>query len=138
MVVSATPVEALEREWAEHGLAQYMNVIAGQEMGTKAQHIEYAAKGKYADDNILLIGDAPGDRDAAKATGVLYYPINPGREEQSWKRFHDEALDRFLTGGIRGRVRGGADRRVRGAAARHAAVEAMSREESASADSWWI
>ena len=98
MVVSATPVEALEREWAEHGLAQYMSVIAGQEMGTKAQHIEYAAKGKYADENILLIGDAPGDRDAAKATGVLYYPINPGGEEQSWMRLHDEALERFLEG----------------------------------------
>ena len=102
MVVSATPVEALEREWAEHGLAQYMDVIAGQEMGTKAQHVEYAAKGKYADESILLIGDAPGDRDAAKSTGVLYYPINPGREEQSWKRFHGEALDRFLTGSYAG------------------------------------
>src|SRR6185503_7382592 len=98
MVVSATPVEALEREWAEHGLAQHMSVIAGQEMGTKAQHIQYAAKGKYPDDRILLIGDAPGDRDAARTTGVLYYPINPGREEQSWRRFHDEALDRFVDG----------------------------------------
>jgi phosphoglycolate phosphatase-like HAD superfamily hydrolase len=102
MVVSATPVDALEREWAEHGLAQYMSVIAGQEMGTKAQHIEAAAKGKYPDENILLIGDAPGDRDAARSTGVLYYPINPGREEQSWKRFHDEALDIFLAGGYAG------------------------------------
>ena len=98
MVVSATPVEALKREWAEHALAQYMSVIAGQEMGTKAQHIQYAAKGKYTDDRILLIGDAPGDRDAAMTTGVHYYPINPGREEQSWQRFHDEALDRFLGG----------------------------------------
>jgi phosphoglycolate phosphatase-like HAD superfamily hydrolase len=97
MVVSATPGEALEREWVEHGLAQYMSVIAGQEMGTKAEHIQYAAKGKYADDRILLIGDAPGDRDAARTTGVLYYPINPGREEESWQRFHDEALDRFLS-----------------------------------------
>mgnify|MGYP003378302661 CR=1 FL=1 len=77
MTVSATPMEALVREWHEHGLAPYMKVIAGQEMGTKAQHIEYAAKGKYADDHILLIGDAPGDRDSAESTGVLYYPINP-------------------------------------------------------------
>lgn len=30
MVVSATPVEALEREWGENGIAQYMSVIAGQ------------------------------------------------------------------------------------------------------------
>jgi len=98
MVVSATPIEALEREWGEHGLAQYMNVIAGQEMGTKKQHVEYAAKGKYPDDHIMLIGDAPGDRDSAKGAGVLYYPINPGQEDYSWRRFHDEALGKFLGG----------------------------------------
>jgi phosphoglycolate phosphatase-like HAD superfamily hydrolase len=98
MVVSATPVEALEREWGEHGIAQYMTVIAGQEMGTKLQHLEFAAKGKYPDDRILLIGDAPGDREAAKNAGVLYYPINPGGEDRSWKRFYDEALGKFLDG----------------------------------------
>lgn len=102
MVVSATPLEALVREWGEHGLSDYMDVIAGQEMGTKAQHLEYAAKGKYADDHILLIGDAPGDRDAALSKGVLYYPINPGHEAESWRRFHDEALDRFLDGTFAG------------------------------------
>jgi phosphoglycolate phosphatase-like HAD superfamily hydrolase len=96
MVVSATPVEALEREWSEHGIAEYMTVIAGQEMGAKKQHLQFAAKGKYPDDHILLIGDAPGDRDAAKSVDVPYYPINPGDEERSWKRFHDEALGKFL------------------------------------------
>lgn len=98
LVVSATPVEALKREWQEHDIARYMNVIAGQESGTKKQHLEYAAKDKYPDDHILLIGDAPGDRDSAKAVNVLYYPINPGYEEASWKRFHNEALDKFLNG----------------------------------------
>jgi len=98
MVVSATPLEALEREWGEHGIAQYMTVIAGQEMGTKKQHLQFAAKGKYPDDRILLIGDAPGDRDAAKSVDVLYYPINPGAEDASWKRFHNEALGKFLDG----------------------------------------
>jgi phosphoglycolate phosphatase-like HAD superfamily hydrolase len=97
MVVSATPVEALEREWGEHGIAQYMSVIAGQEMGTKKQHLQFAAKGKYPDDHILLIGDAPGDRDSARAVDVLYYPINPGGEDKSWKRFHNEALGKFLS-----------------------------------------
>lgn len=103
MVVSATPVEALQREWSEHGLAPYMDVIAGQEMGTKAQHIQLAAKGKYSDDRILLVGDAPGDRDSAAATGVRYYPINPGHEAASWERFHNEALDRFLSGTYAGK-----------------------------------
>lgn len=98
MVISTTASDALEREWGEHGLAQYMAVMAGQNMGTKKQHLEFAAKGKYANDHILMIGDAPGDRDAAHAVGALYYPINPGAEETSWQRFHDEASDRFLNG----------------------------------------
>ncbi len=103
MTVSATPLEALQREWAEHGLAQYMAVIAGQEMGGKAQHVEYAAKGKYPDSNhIMLIGDAPGDRDAAAKEGVLYYPILPGREKFAWQRFKDEALGKFLDGSFPG------------------------------------
>ncbi len=98
MVVSATPVEALAREWGEHGIAQYMSVIAGQEMGTKKQHLQYAAKGKYPDDHILLIGDAPGDRDSAYAVNALYYPINPGYEDASWQRFHETALYKFFEG----------------------------------------
>ncbi|WP_394276602.1 HAD family hydrolase [Luteococcus sp.] len=102
MTVSATPLHALEKEWSEHGLAQYMKVIAGQEMGGKAQHVQFAAKGKYDDDKILLIGDAPGDRDAAATAGCLYYPINPGAEKQSWHRFVAEALPKFLDGSYAG------------------------------------
>lgn len=98
MVVSATPLDALLREWEEHDLTRYMDVVAGQEMGAKAEHLKLAAKGKYPDDHILLIGDAPSDRAAAHSVNVLYYPINPGHEEQSWQRFHDEALGRFLNG----------------------------------------
>lgn len=71
-------------------------------MGTKLQHLQFAAKGKYDDDHILLIGDAPGDRDAAKGAGVLYYPINPGAEDKSWKRFYHEALGRFQNGTYEG------------------------------------
>ena len=98
MVISTTASDALQREWGEHGIAQYMAVMAGQNMGTKKQHLEFAAKGKYPDDHILMIGDAPGDRDAAKAVGALYYPINPGAEEQSWQRFYEEASEKFLNG----------------------------------------
>lgn len=98
MVISQTPTPALEREWAEHGINQYVEVIAGQEMGTKAEHLKYAAAGKYPAQKILMIGDAPGDYDAAKSNGALFYPIDPGSEERCWKRFHDEALDRFFAG----------------------------------------
>lgn len=102
IVVSATPGEALIREWQEHDIAKYVDIIAGQEMGTKAQHLEYAAKGKYEKDHILMIGDAIGDMKAARANDALFYPVNPGNEVESWKRLHNEALDRFIKGKFAG------------------------------------
>jgi phosphoglycolate phosphatase-like HAD superfamily hydrolase len=98
IVVSATPAEALIREWREHDIAQYVAVIAGQEMGTKAQQLEYATKDKYEKEHVLMVGDAPGDLRAARENNVLFFPVMPGKETQSWKRFHDEAFDRFIKG----------------------------------------
>lgn len=102
IVVSQTPGEALVREWEEHNIQNYVKVIAGQEYGTKAEHLKYAAKGKYPDDKILMIGDAPGDFQAAKSNNVLFYPINPGHEEASWQRFYEEALEKFFNGNFAG------------------------------------
>ena len=102
IVISQTPVEVLNREWKEHGIAQYVKMIAGQEMGTKTEHILYAAKGKYDDDKILMIGDAPGDLKAAKNNNALYFPIIPGQEEKSWNIFYKEGLDRFFNGTFAG------------------------------------
>ena len=98
IVVSATPYEALAREWQENDIAKYVDIIAGQEMGTKAQHLDYATKGKYEKDCVLMIGDAPGDMKAAKANNALFYPINPGSEEASWERLYCEAFDKFING----------------------------------------
>jgi phosphoglycolate phosphatase-like HAD superfamily hydrolase len=97
IVVSATPGEALVREWEEHDIAKFVAVIAGQEMGTKAEHLGVMRE-KYDEDKILMIGDAPGDQNAAKKNGVLFYPINPGDEDASWKRFYDEVFDKFIAG----------------------------------------
>jgi phosphoglycolate phosphatase-like HAD superfamily hydrolase len=102
IVVSQTPVEALTREWEENNIQKFVRVIAGQEYGTKTEHIALAAKGKYPDNKILMIGDAPGDKKAAKTNGVLFYPVNPGHEDASWERFFKEALDRFFNGTYEG------------------------------------
>ena len=98
IVVSATPTAALTKEWKEHDIAKYMRLIAGQELGSKKEHLNLAASGKYKNDHILMIGDAPGDMKAAKANNVLFFPINPGYEEESWEFFAKEALDVFLSG----------------------------------------
>jgi len=97
IVVSQTPSEALIREWTELGIDKLVRFIAGQEIGTKAEHLEFAAKGKYPADKILMIGDAPGDLKAAMSIGALFYPIVPGSEDDSWKRFNDEALAKFFS-----------------------------------------
>jgi phosphoglycolate phosphatase-like HAD superfamily hydrolase len=98
MVVSATPQEALAREWEEHDIAKFVRIIAGQEMGSKSEHLSFAAKGKFSSDHILMIGDAPGDMKAARANHALFFPVNPGHEDESWERFYKEAVHRFLSG----------------------------------------
>src|SRR5947208_829099 len=98
LVCSATPGEALVREWEEHGLAAHVELIAGQEMGSKREHLALAAVGRYDPDKVLMVGDAPGDLKAAEANGVLFFPIRPGSEDESWALLHDEALPRFFAG----------------------------------------
>ena len=44
-----------------------------------------------------MIGDASGDMQAAKANEALFYPINPDDEVASWKRFLDEAFEKFIS-----------------------------------------
>lgn len=100
VVCSATPNEALKAEWGEHGLDQFVVEICGQESGSKKETLANAAK--YDPDKSLMIGDAPGDFNAAKHNNCLFYPINPGDEDASWQRFYDEGIDKFLQGSFAG------------------------------------
>ena len=54
MCISQTPGEALKREWAEHDIAQFVKIIAGQEMGTKTDHLKLAAKDRRAQAEVRL------------------------------------------------------------------------------------
>ncbi len=102
IVISQTPLEALEREWIENDIRKYVRMIAAQEHGTKTEHIALAAGGKYAEGKIILIGDAIGDMNAADRNNALFFPIAPGREDYSWENFLEQGLERFLTGTFRG------------------------------------
>ncbi len=99
IVCSATPHEALVREWQEHGIARYVRFIGGQEVGSKKEMIAMAiADSKYDKTNALMIGDAPGDMRAAQDNDILYFPINPNGEEKSWEEFYHQAAERFRAG----------------------------------------
>jgi len=100
LVVSATPQEALQREWDEHDLSRFVVAICGQEVGTKKESLGAAAQ--YEPSRALMIGDAPGDYKAAQANRALFFPVNPGAEEASWKRFYEEGIERFFSGTFAG------------------------------------
>ncbi|OGF99171.1 MAG: haloacid dehalogenase [Candidatus Glassbacteria bacterium RIFCSPLOWO2_12_FULL_58_11] len=107
VVVSATPLEALRKEWAEHGIDSFTRIIAGQELGSKKEHLALAAGGKYPPEKILMIGDAPGDMKAARGNSALFFPVNPGEEEKSWELLYSEAFGRFMAGSYSGNYEAG-------------------------------
>lgn len=100
-IVSATPREALEREWGENGLMPYVRQLCAQEDGNKRECIQALGR-HYQPGQVLMIGDAPGDMEAAKANGALFYPIIPGGELASWQAFAQEGAQRFLEGTFAG------------------------------------
>ncbi|MDZ4817645.1 MAG: HAD hydrolase-like protein [Planctomycetota bacterium] len=100
IVCSATPNEALKREWEEHKVDHFVREICGQEVGTKKEILQVGKK--YPAGHVLMIGDAPGDHKAAVANDALFFPINPGSEDSSWKNLLDEGIDRFLNGTFAG------------------------------------
>ncbi len=95
VVVSKTPYEDLANYWEDKGIDKYVQVIAGQEMGSKGHHIEVAkSSGRYTDDEVLMLGDGNGDLKAVKKNNGLFYPVIPGREQRCWDDISD-ALTRF-------------------------------------------
>ncbi len=98
IVCSATPTAALQSEWHEHHIDGHVAEICGQEAGSKKEILSAAKELGYDPRKMLMVGDAPGDMQAALAVGACFYPINPGHEEASWARFNNEACARFFAG----------------------------------------
>ena len=49
-----------------------------------------------------MIGDAIGDYEAAKSVNALFFPIVPGKEEESWKNFLEVGSVKFFDGTFAG------------------------------------
>lgn len=97
-IVSSANRDAVTAEWEEHGLLEYVDTILTQDSGSKTACIAQLLDRGYMAEHVLMCGDAPGDRQAAKTNGVYFYPILAGREEESWREFMDVGLARFLSG----------------------------------------
>ena len=87
-MVSSANRDAVEEEWGKFGLLQHTDIVLAQDVGSKAACIAAMLKFGYDPSKVLMIGDAPGDCDAAEKNGVHYYPILVNHEKDSW----DEAI----------------------------------------------
>lgn len=101
-IVSSANSEAIDSEWNRHGLMESVDVVYGQERGSKAEAIADLLTYGYAKENVLMVGDAPGDEAAAESNGVFFYPILFGSEKASWDRLENEALPKLMNGEFAG------------------------------------
>ena len=87
-MVSSANRDAVEEEWGKFGLLEHTDIVLAQDVGSKAACIAAMLKFGYDADKVVMVGDAPGDCDAARKNGVHYYPILVNHEKESW----DEAV----------------------------------------------
>ena len=87
-MVSSANRDAVEEEWGKFGLLEHTDIVLAQDVGSKAACIKEMLKFGYDLDKVVMVGDAPGDCDAAEKNGVHYYPILVNHEKESW----DEAI----------------------------------------------
>lgn len=84
-MVSSANRDAVEEEWGKFGLLQHTDIVLAQDVGSKAACIAQMLKFGYDRNKVLMVGDAPGDCDAAEKNGVHYYPILVNHEKDSWE-----------------------------------------------------
>ena len=87
-MVSSANRDAVEEEWGKFGLLEHTDIVLAQDVGSKAACIREMLKFGYDVNKVVMVGDAPGDCDAAEKNGVHYYPILVNHEKESW----DEAV----------------------------------------------
>lgn len=97
-IVSSANYEAVIEEWELYGLLDSVDIVMSQNVGSKAFCIGEMLKKGYDKDKVLMAGDAPGDFDAAKKNGVLYYPILVRHEKESWEEFQSTAVSKLMNG----------------------------------------
>ena len=86
-IVSSANLEAVLEEWERYGLMPYVDIVLSQNVGSKAYCIQELLKKGYNANDVVMCGDAPGDKQAAEKNGVFYFPIIVKKEKESWIEF---------------------------------------------------
>jgi len=96
-VVSSANEEAVLAEWHESGLDKYVNIFLTQKYGSKSDCIKMLLEYGYENKNVLMVGDAPGDYQAALSNNVWFYPILVEHEKESWKNIISECFSLVMS-----------------------------------------
>ena len=102
-IVSSANRDAVVEEWTKFQLMDHVDIMLAQDMGSKAHCISEMLKFGYDPDKVLMVGDAPGDQDAAQQNHVHYYPILVRHEAESWAEI-PEAFAKLQAGQYGGAV----------------------------------
>ena len=97
-IVSSANRDAVLEEWTKYELLDHVDVMLAQDCGSKAHCIAEMLKFGYDLDHVLMVGDAPGDQDAAAKNGVYYYPILVRHEEASWTELRESGFSHLQNG----------------------------------------
>lgn len=96
VVVSSANHDAIIKEWTKHGLIKYVDEIMSQNQGSKTECIAKVKSFGYNEKNVIMLGDSPGDLDAATNNSVYFYPILIEREKESWSEFKNIYFEKFI------------------------------------------
>lgn len=95
-IVSSANRQAVEDEWELYHLLEHVDIMLAQDVGSKAFCIQELLKKGYDKNKVLMVGDAPGDLDAARKNDVSFYPILVKHEKESWEEFENIAIGRLI------------------------------------------
>ena len=97
-MVSSANRDAVEEEWGKFGLLDHTDIVLAQDVGSKAACIAKMLQFGYDPKKVVMIGDAPGDCDAAEKNGVYYFPILVNYEKSSWDEAISTAFEKLQSG----------------------------------------
>jgi len=97
-MVSSANRDAVEEEWGKFGLLAHTDIVLAQDIGSKAACIAEMMKFGYDRKKVVMVGDAPGDSDAAAKNGVWYYPILVNHEKESWDELVATGFEKLTSG----------------------------------------
>ena len=94
--VSSAVKTTVEAEWKREGIYDYFVSLGCQEDGSKKSIINKMLSKGYLPENCIMLGDAPGDYDAAKDCEIMFFPIIPDKESECWQMFCSKVINDFL------------------------------------------